>query len=672
MSRNYANYSQYLGAQRCCDSRGPGPVGPQGPTGPGSVGPIGNTGPTGQSVTGPTGRGCRGPTGDPGPPGGPTGEQGVTGPTGQTGPTGATGPTGEQGVTGPTGQTGPTGPTGATGPTGEQGITGPTGQTGPTGPTGATGPTGEQGITGPTGPTGEQGTPGLGGIVSNYGQFYWAGNLTSPWLTYFPLQWPNTYIASGISITNDGSGNPTQITVSTPGTYYFENRVQGAQPEEFQTFTCITRFKKGATVIPSSGTRELTGGTTPSGGVPVFIASVLVELLAGEYITIEINGGKGIYGALPIPTNFEFGNYNIPPADEPACLLKVFQLAYNGPTGATGPTGSGSQNLSQVLAIGNTADNSISLLDASNTLSLQKTGIFHTGATTSDNFSISSTQDILLSADNIDMTDTQLIYPTLVGNYLQYTTTGANTSGRMFLNQSTTGGLTNPILSINQNDTASGSAGIRIFKNTSTNGSNIGDVGFIAKTNIVGNPEREYARISGTIRNNATGNVDGSINLQARVNDVLTEIMRINGADNQIEIFQTMDLSANSAIVSSTGNIELNASASGGAGDVNITAKGNVDIMSNGAGGFIDLTAVSSIALTATGDNLVLTGGTLAQLEATGAGADVVLKPETNTGDLVLEGANLERATASGSIISVLRIKLNNNFYRIQLLQDID
>lgn len=79
MSRNYANYSQYLGAQRCCDSRGPGPVGPQGPTGPGSVGPIGNTGPAGNSVTGPTGRGCMGPTG---PSGGPTGNTGPTGPTG--------------------------------------------------------------------------------------------------------------------------------------------------------------------------------------------------------------------------------------------------------------------------------------------------------------------------------------------------------------------------------------------------------------------------------------------------------------------------------------------------------------------------------------------------------------------------------------------------------------
>ncbi|MCJ7801432.1 MAG: hypothetical protein MUP82_03635 [Candidatus Marinimicrobia bacterium] len=76
MSRYYRNYSQYLGAQRCCDSRGPGPVGPQGPTGPGSVGPIGNTGPAGESVTGPTGRGCRGPTGEPGPAGGPTGPTG--------------------------------------------------------------------------------------------------------------------------------------------------------------------------------------------------------------------------------------------------------------------------------------------------------------------------------------------------------------------------------------------------------------------------------------------------------------------------------------------------------------------------------------------------------------------------------------------------------------------
>ena len=83
MSGYYPNYSQYLGSQRCCDSRGAGPVGPQGPTGPASIGQRGVTGAVG--ATGPTGRGCAGPTG---PSGGPTGAaSSVTGPTGPAGKT---------------------------------------------------------------------------------------------------------------------------------------------------------------------------------------------------------------------------------------------------------------------------------------------------------------------------------------------------------------------------------------------------------------------------------------------------------------------------------------------------------------------------------------------------------------------------------------------------------
>ena len=79
MSRYYGNYSQYLGAQRCCDLRGQGPQGEQGPTGPASIGAVGNTGPTGPSVTGPTGRSCMGPTGPTGSFPTPTSETGVTG-----------------------------------------------------------------------------------------------------------------------------------------------------------------------------------------------------------------------------------------------------------------------------------------------------------------------------------------------------------------------------------------------------------------------------------------------------------------------------------------------------------------------------------------------------------------------------------------------------------------
>lgn len=57
MSNYYGTYSQYLGAQRCCNLKTQGPPGPQGPTGPAAIGPPGYTGPTGQSsgFTGPTG-----------------------------------------------------------------------------------------------------------------------------------------------------------------------------------------------------------------------------------------------------------------------------------------------------------------------------------------------------------------------------------------------------------------------------------------------------------------------------------------------------------------------------------------------------------------------------------------------------------------------------------------
>jgi hypothetical protein len=68
MSRNYIDYNQYLGSQRCCNLKLPGSEGPTGPTGPAAIGNPGHTGPTGSGITGPTGRGCRGTTGEPGPP----------------------------------------------------------------------------------------------------------------------------------------------------------------------------------------------------------------------------------------------------------------------------------------------------------------------------------------------------------------------------------------------------------------------------------------------------------------------------------------------------------------------------------------------------------------------------------------------------------------------------
>jgi hypothetical protein len=58
--------------------------------------------------------------------------------------------------------------------------------------------------------------------------------------------------------------------------------------------------------------------------------------------------------------------------------------------------------------------------------------------------------------------------------------------------------------------------------------------------------------------------------------------MRINGADSQIEIFQPLDLN-DKDIVSSTGDIELNATASSGTGQIILNPKSTSNVLSNGS-----------------------------------------------------------------------------------------
>jgi hypothetical protein len=115
-----SNYTQYLGAKRCCDLKVQGPQGPQGYQGLAAIGPMGYQGLTGtQGYQGATGRGCAGPTGSQGQvgatgiPGSPGGAQGATGATGDVGATGAQGYTGATGAQGYTGATGSQGATGA-------------------------------------------------------------------------------------------------------------------------------------------------------------------------------------------------------------------------------------------------------------------------------------------------------------------------------------------------------------------------------------------------------------------------------------------------------------------------------------------------------------------------------------------------------------------------------
>jgi hypothetical protein len=132
--------------------------------------------------------------------------------------------------------------------------------------------------------------------------------------------------------------------------------------------------------------------------------------------------------------------------------------------------------------------------------------------------------------------------------------TGANAI--ISLTDTGLGGVALPIMTLHNSDTGTGSAALKFQKNSFTNGTAIGEISFQAKTNEAGNPVKEYARISGTIRNNASSNVDGSVAISGRVNDVLTEFARFNGVDGENNFFLPLDMNGN-RINNSTGALQM-------------------------------------------------------------------------------------------------------------------
>jgi hypothetical protein len=271
--------------------------------------------------------------------------------------------------------------------------------------------------------------------------------------------------------------------------------------------------------------------------------------------------------------------------------------------------------------------------------------IEHQAIGASRNLFITTTGDLRLTSDTLNAT----------ANTLSMTSTSV-------------GGTANPLLLLQNNNNTAGGTTIETYKNdtpTSTGGDVVGIWSATCNTFIGIVPTKtEISRISQIAYGVGASNNDGGISLSCKVNSAIENFLICNGgsATGEVQIFKP--------ITAPTGNIAINTTTSTGTGDVNITAKGDVNIVSNGAGGFIDLTAVSSIDITATGDNLTLTGGAVVQIEATGTGADVIIKPETTAGDLVFEGTNIESSSSGSNSGQHLRIKLNGTYYKIRLEND--
>ena len=233
-------------------------------------------------------------------------------------------------------------------------------------------------------------------------------------------------------------------------------------------------------------------------------------------------------------------------------------------------------------------------LDLNNLIHNQSTG----SPSPDDNFTISTNKNLILTADNIDLSNLRLTMPSLSSSsYMDFN----SATGKMALLNSNAGGAASPQLTLT-NTNATGSVAMEVYKNKPTAGTN-GDVLFNQSVygKDSGNVKQEYTRISHTIRDATAGAEDGSLEMGCFVNGAYQNFVQFNANDapiGEVNIFRPLDFvggsDANNTIkVSGTGSQDLNLTgvSSAGTGHINLTSKTGTVV---NVAGNININAVTS------------------------------------------------------------------------------
>lgn len=206
--------------------------------------------------------------------------------------------------------------------------------------------------------------------------------------------------------------------------------------------------------------------------------------------------------------------------------------------------------------------------DNNNNQFIQGTKQLITIATASDSQSTLSSNDLQLTNS-------------LLGN--AYAT--IKSVGQALFNTFATGFTANPIIELkNSNATAGDTTGvpsIHYYKNGRNAVANdyIASQHFYAK-NYVG-AKTEFCRITSQTTNTALNNDDGAIGIWCLVNGTIQQVFLFNGADNENNSYRPLDLNGN-ALKTSQNNLNIDASASSGTGQITLTPKsGSVIILNN-------------------------------------------------------------------------------------------
>ena len=217
-----------------------------------------------------------------------------------------------------------------------------------------------------------------------------------------------------------------------------------------------------------------------------------------------------------------------------------------------------------------------------NISNIANTGMTITGSTSSTTNTLTSGEvRVSASANNYgSLTPNQVYLSVSSSIYTQIAPSGSSFAMIMELTNNffSTDGSKASMIIRNRGSSGTGNDNCSILSLQRIKGSTsaVGDVvGMIQGFgNYTGTLLTEFGRISTiikTISSTPTSNC-GAMSFQTAVNNVSTPFLEINGADNQIDALKPLDMNNNS-IVSSTGDITLNASASSGTGNINLTTK---------------------------------------------------------------------------------------------------
>jgi len=98
------------------------------------------------------------------------------------------------------------------------------------------------------------------------------------------VKFENTSFNAGISMTNNGSGNPTRITCTVAGTYMFAPSLQ-IKNTDSNDHDATVWFRKNGTDVPNSAT-VVTIPKVAEGGAGYFQIVFYEQVTAGQYIEV--------------------------------------------------------------------------------------------------------------------------------------------------------------------------------------------------------------------------------------------------------------------------------------------------------------------------------------------------------------------------------------------------